>query len=230
MTRARERLIVSATEPYRVPDEPSWWARIEGRVPLQARSPAAPLHLAGDRRAIQERVLPRWTAALLPASITGPASTVDGGDDEVRRLGLAVHRVLEWAAARPEAARELAQLADAAALEFDAPPGEVARLAGHIWHSPACAPFFRGARLRWAGNEVAVAESGDVLRIDRLVALEEDGVRVWWVLDYKLRHAPAELVAYREQMARYVRAVQALQPDDAVRAAFITGAGTVVEL
>jgi hypothetical protein len=50
------------------------------------------------------------------------------------------------------------------------------------------------------------------------------------VLDYKLSHAPAELVAYREQMARYVRAVQALQPDDRVRAAFITGAGDVVEL
>jgi len=31
-------------------------------------------------------------------------------------------------------------------------------------------------------------------------------------------------------MARYVRAVQALQPDDRVRAAFITGAGDVVEL
>ena len=65
----------------------------------------------------------------------------------------------------------------------------------------------------------------------RLVALEEAGAdRVWWVLDYKLSHAPAELVAYREQMARYVLAVQALQPDDRVRAAFITGAGDVVEL
>jgi ATP-dependent helicase/nuclease subunit A len=75
-----------------------------------------------------------------------------------------------------------------------------------------------------------VAESGESLRIDRLVALDDDGTRVWWVLDYKLRHAPGELVAYREQMARYVRAVQALQPGDVVRAAFVTGAGAVVEV
>jgi len=230
MTRARERLIVSATEPYRVPDEPSWWARIEDRVPSQGHSPAAPLRLATESGAIEERALPRWTAAPPSVPAMGPSSTVGEGADEVRRLGLAVHRVLEWAAAWPEAAGELDRLADAAALEFEAPAAEVTRLAGRIWHSPACARFFRGAALRWAGNEVAVAESGDILRIDRLVALEEDGVRVWWVLDYKLRHAPSELVAYRDQMARYVRAVRALQPGDAVRAAFVTGAGAVIEL
>ena len=199
-------------------------------MPSQGHSPAAPLRLATESGAIEERALPRWTAAPPSVPAMGPSSTVGEGADEVRRLGLAVHRVLEWASAWPEAAGEVARLADAAALEFEAPAAEVARRAGRIWHSPAGARFFRGAALRWAGNEVAVAESGDILRIDRLVALEEDGVRVWWVLDYKLRHAPAELVDYREQMARYVRAVRALEPGDAVRAAFVTGAGAVIEL
>ena len=68
-----------------------------------------------------------------------------------------------------------------------------------------------------------------MLRIDRLVALAEAGGRAWWVLDYKLQHAPEALPAYREQMARYRRAVQALQPGEPVHAAFITGAGEVIE-
>jgi hypothetical protein len=49
------------------------------------------------------------------------------------------------------------------------------------------------------------------------------------VLDYKLHAAPAEWPAYRAQLTRYIAAVQALQPDDAVRGAFITGTGAVVE-
>jgi ATP-dependent helicase/nuclease subunit A len=49
------------------------------------------------------------------------------------------------------------------------------------------------------------------------------------VLDYKLQHAPQRVAGYREQMARYVRAVQALQPGDVVRGAFITAAGELVQ-
>jgi len=230
MTRARERLIVSATEPYRAPDEPSWWERIDGRVALHEAPPMAALRSEDERGAIPERVLPRWIPSMPTAQAPPRADSASEADDAVRRLGQAVHRVLEWAAARPDTTVEIERLADGAALEFDASAAEVGRLAARIWHSPACARFFRGPALRWAGNEVPVAEAGESLRIDRLVALDDDGRRVWWVLDYKLRHAPDELVAYREQMARYVRAVQALQPDDAVRAAFVTGAGAVVEV
>jgi ATP-dependent helicase/nuclease subunit A len=50
------------------------------------------------------------------------------------------------------------------------------------------------------------------------------------VLDYKLQHAPAQTLAYQQQMQTYVAAVQALQPSDRVRGAFITGAGEVVNL
>jgi len=49
------------------------------------------------------------------------------------------------------------------------------------------------------------------------------------VLDYKLNAAPSELPAYRQQMARYVAAVQAVQPGAAVRGGFITGRGAFRE-
>ena len=97
--------------------------------------------------------------------------------------------------------------------------------------SAACMQFFDGAQLHWAGNEVPVSEGGEVLRIDRLVAIDEGaGRRAWWVLDYKLQHAPQALDAYRAQMARYRRAVQALQPGEAVHCAFITGAAELLEV
>jgi ATP-dependent helicase/nuclease subunit A len=138
--------------------------------------------------------------------------------------------VLEWAAGGRTAGPDLHRLADAAAREFAAPSHEVARLAERIWSSPACARFFGGSALRWAGNEVPIADGGELLRLDRLVALADGDAWVWWVLDYKLRHAPEELDAYRAQLARYRLAVQALQPDAEVRCAFITGAGAVIEV
>ena len=226
MSRARTRLVFSATEPFRPPERASWWARVEGcaapwlPVPVDAaavRSPPAQPSLAS---------LPLWQgrrAELGAASISG--------DGEASRLGQAVHRVLEWAAAPSRGAPvELSELAASAALEFAVDDVEVARLAGRIWASPACRRFFGGTGLRWAGNEVPVGEADQVLRIDRLVELEEDGQRCWWVLDYKLQHAPQALAAYREQLLRYRSAVQRLQPGDSVRCAFITGAGDVVEV
>ena len=96
--------------------------------------------------------------------------------------------------------------------------------------SPACARFFSGPALRWSGNEVPVADAaGEVLRIDRLVLLDDplEGP-VWWVLDYKLRHAPEALAAYRDQLLGYRAAVQRVEPSAQVRCAFITGAGAVV--
>ena len=85
--------------------------------------------------------------------------------------------------------------------------------------------------LRWAGNEVPVSAGEELLRIDRLVALEaEDGTLQWWVLDYKLEHTPEQLPAYRDQMRRYREAVQHAQPGAVVRCAFLTGSGAVVEV
>ena len=119
----------------------------------------------------------------------------------------------------------------AAAAQFALPATTAHRIcqaASAVLRSPDCARFFSAAGLRWAGNEVPVPWQGQLLRIDRLVALEEAGQTTWWVLDYKLRSDPASVEAYRDQLQAYVAAVQALQPADAVRGAFITGAGELV--
>jgi ATP-dependent helicase/nuclease subunit A len=218
MTRARERLVFSRTEPHRL--TPSWWQRVEPLVqawePVPYQGGRADAHLS-----TVVLTLPAWAPA---AAAPKPARDADS---DASRLGQAVHRVLEWASAHAGRQADMAHLAQAAASEFSAPAGEVARLAGTIWHSPACQPFFLHAALRWAGNEVPVADAGDLLRIDRLVQLE-DGV--WWVLDYKLALQPQAQAEYRAQMLRYRQAVQSLQPGETVRCALINGQGSVIEI
>ncbi len=223
MTRARHKLVFSRTEPHR--PTASWWERVEGQVqawwPVAAEPSAQPR--ASD--AITLPTLPSWVATpVLPKPMRGE-------DSDVSRLGQAVHRVLEWATAPGAASPDIEHLAAAAAGEFSAPAAEVARIAGAIWRSPGCRPFFGGPGLLWAGNEVPVADAGELLRLDRLVQREEEGgQRVWWVLDYKLALQPQAQQAYREQMLRYRGAVQTLQPGEAVRCALVNGMGNVIEI
>ena len=224
MSRARERLIFSATEPWRPGPDTTWWQRIEGVAePWTDQGPPRADPAIADSVSIA--ALPRWNRAG-----ASPVSRAAVRGDLSSRLGQAVHRVLEWAAdGAPDSAR-LERMAEAAAREFDVPAAQVRPLAARIWGSPSVASFLRGPGLRWAGNEVAVVEGGDVLRIDRLVELKADGQRVWWVLDYKLQHAPHRVPEYRQQLRRYVRGVRALQPGATVRCAFLTGDGEVVEI
>jgi ATP-dependent helicase/nuclease subunit A len=250
MTRAREWLVFSRTEPHRAAVGRSWWQRVahsaERWTPDSGLASAPALAEGGGVTALalnpvsapqavpsfaQVPVLPplHWQAQPGPPPVAA--------DVAAARLGQAVHRLLEWAG-RPglPVPLDLAQAGQAAGAEFGLPPAaalRVQQIAGLILSSPACARFFGGAALRWAGTEVPVAAQGESLRIDRLVALAEgggEGPLTWWVLDYKLHGTPAELPAYRAQLQRYVAAVQALQPGDAVRGAFVTGRGELVVL
>jgi ATP-dependent helicase/nuclease subunit A len=223
MTRARRRLVFSATEPSRRNGPaPNWWQRVEASAaPWQPVAVEA--NSLGPEAPPRVDVLPRWKGGT-KASPPGVTTT----RTPASRLGQAVHRVLEWVGAgRPVAALE--RLCEAAAAEFGSSASDVARTAAAILHSPTGARFFAGPALRWAGNEVPLALGGEVLRVDRLVLLDEGRGPVWWVLDYKLQHRPQELAAYREQLARYRAAVQQAQPGAPVRSAFIAGDGSVIE-
>ena len=230
MTRARERLVFSRTEPHRSGPTRSWWARVSERAELWE-----PAEEGGAGDGTPDAPI---TVPTLPdlAAHAAAEPAADAQDAAAARLGQAVHRVLEWAG-RPGLAPEqfdLPAAARAAATAFGLAPAAAARVASvaqQILHSPACAAFFRGPALRWAGTEVPLADGGEMLRIDRLVLLHQTGAApTWWVLDYKLQTGSASLPLYREQLRRYVRAVAALQPGDAVRGALITGAGDLLPL
>jgi ATP-dependent helicase/nuclease subunit A len=220
MTRARRQLIISRTPPRRGASDASWWARLSplGRpMALAEQGANAPLDLPRP----VHLPLPTWTAP--------PVSPREGeaADAAQANLGEALHRVLEWASAASQT-QPLALLVAASGQAFglDAAARErLATAAEAILQSPDCRPFFDPARLRWAGNEVAINASGEDRRIDRLVQLD-DGV--WWVLDYKLGATPEREPAYLEQMRAYVAAIQKLQPAEPVRAALISGTGRLI--
>jgi len=240
MTRAREHLVFSRTEPHvRSATARSWWERCQPQATFWAPAPrpAAPAQVE-----VRVPVLP----LLRPDAVQPPTDQLtsvelrprlsDAEDPAAARLGQAVHRVLEWAG-RPGATLASAdwpRACAAAAAAFGLDAGAAARVLGPVravLGSAACAPFFGGPQLRWAGAEVPVSADGQTLRVDRLVAVQQgDGSVHWWVLDYKLQHRPAEVGAYREQLLSYVAAVQALQPADRVTGAFITGRGELVTL
>ncbi len=235
MTRAREWLVFSRTEAHRAASGRSWWQRVGACAERWTPDAMADAALVGTVTGAIAALTRAQVPTLPPLHWQAqPASPAVAADVAAARLGQAVHRVLEWAGqpGGPAAVPDLAAAGQSAAAEFGLPPAaalRVPQIAGLILASPACARFFGGTALRWAGTEVPVAWQGESLRIDRLVALAEDGAVTWWVLDYKLHGTPAELPAYRDQLQRYMAAVQALQPGDTVRGAFITGRGELVE-
>jgi len=231
MSRAKRRLVFSATEPYQAPIGPTWWSRVGEACPASPQQQAELLFdLPGDvptaaalREDIVIATLPPWRA-----SSVGSGGRPTEAPATSARIGRAVHRALEWIVA--DAGIDRHEAADAAAREFGVAAGSVRDVVSAIVDHPEGARFFSGSQIRWRGNEVSLSDGGEVLRIDRLVLVDEGDGPVWWVLDYKLSHAPDELDAYRAQLLRYRAAVARAQPGDAVRCAFITGDGRVVEL
>ena len=229
MTRAREWLTFGHTEPHRRGNQRSWWQRVEALTTLW-RPPSATADATADATGATAAiahvpVLPRLQRAMPP-----PRRDV-ADDPAAARLGQAVHRALEWLG-RPGAPFDRAAwpaVAAAAAAGFASDAAAVLGAVRSVLDSPDCSRFFGGPALRWAGNEVPLADGAGMLRIDRLVHLTEPDGPTWWVLDYKLNTRPAELPAHRAQMARYMAAVAAAQPGERVRGGFITGRGDFVD-
>ena len=248
MTRAKSCLVFSATagaskKAGQGPRRRSWWQRLQ---PLGAPWEHRPINgvISTGQEALPPAKLwelPTWSYHYKP-DIQNARSVLEDLQAHQPRagaLGEAIHLCLQWASAEMDSIRstpadtrlpDLESMAQAAAVQHAVGVQEVLRGAQAIWTSPQAEPFFRGDALRWAGNEVPIVVEGRTLRMDRLVALEENGQTVWWVLDYKLHHRPHEVPQYRAQLAAYQSAVQALAPSDTVRCALISGEGVVVEI
>ncbi|HET6786943.1 MAG TPA: PD-(D/E)XK nuclease family protein, partial [Aquabacterium sp.] len=250
LTRAREELIFSRTQPHRRHPVASWWQRLWDSQALEdghrwqappsntsLARPGAP-GVATNRLAVLPLLLPPDKAA------SPRAPEADAATDLAQVLrahrGRVVHRVLELLTPLPLAARQTAvverltrQAWTAMANATDATPAaltrevllelvaQVQRIATH----PESGPWLDPAQVHWAGNEVVLWHEGQILRLDRLVARRKGDALEWWVIDYKLHETPQSVHSYREQLHRYVQAVSELEPRSVVRGAFITGDG-----
>ena len=87
-----------------------------------------------------------------------------------------------------------------------------------------------GRRMRSTGRATKSrsVHGGELLRIDRLVRHRESGT--WWVLDYKSAARPERDAALIAQMQRYRQRCRPPTRRAAVRAAFLTGQGELVDV
>ena len=235
ITRARHTLAISSITPHR-PNTDSWWLRLQGLpIPNYSFSPWERAGVRADGDAFDNPTSLSADVFHLPELPTLPETTplnpsvnaIADADPAIARIGLAMHRLLEWGGVSSAlhiraVAREFrlnpAQAADAAALAQS-----ILRGAG-AW-------AWNADMLDWQGNEVDLVYLGRPLRLDRLVRRRDAGHEgQWWVLDYKSAPAPQLQLALMAQLRQYQAAVRLIYPGTVVRAAFLTGIGTVVEL
>lgn len=234
LTRARSGLVVSAHEPFRGDKNESWWQRLTQTDQLSVAQPWCPQPAVDTRAHVPPatlRALPSLPPRPPEAETLLSTSPDDDGNALVRVLGQVVHRGLEWLTNLPRAHRDPARVkkaVHAAAQALQLPPShwpEAVERVSSTLAQPELQPWLDPQAVHWAGNEVSLSDGGDILRIDRLVALDAPEGRIWWVIDYKLGEQPLAMAAYHAQMARYVEVVRRLQPGETVQGAFVTGSG-----
>jgi ATP-dependent helicase/nuclease subunit A len=229
MTRARDLLVFSRTLPRYSGLRSSWWTRTRTHgVTWSLKDATTMPGASAPAGAIAVTELPK-----LPRDVGAmPAAIARAEVSQAAKLGRAVHRVLQWTTATPQAA-DLQALAAAAAAEFDLPSAAadvVASYARVIRNSPVLQRFFDAALFVWSADEFDIVSDGEALRVDRLVRMGPAQRPSWWVLDYKLAFDAAADDGLRRQLTRYRDAVQRLAGDAPVHAAFVTGDGALHEL
>ncbi len=166
---------------------------------------------------IASTALPAAFPAIAANSPQEPAS-------DSSRIGQAMHRLLELYT--PGLA--LHTIAQAVGAQFQLAPAQARQAleaAQRITQGEA-AWVWDSAQIDWQANEVEVVAAGALQRIDRLV--RHAATQTWWVLDYKSAASPERDAALLQQLASYHAAVQAANPTEPVRSAFITAQGKLI--
>ena len=214
MTRAKRRLVFSATEPYADAGrsdvvEP----RRHGLPGLAAAAGRAAFDLPGaaSRSDAATRHRHRDAAAVARDPRAPPARgrTDAPPDERAHRPGGAPRARM----GRRRSGDRSRPAADAAAREFGAPAAAVAQLAWRSSSSTLSAPASSAARS--SAGPATRCRSATAARCCASTAWRSSTMRdgpVWWVLDYKLQHAP-------EQLDELSRAVAPLPRGGRARAA-----------
>lgn len=237
LTRAETRLVISSFEPHKAGSSTSWYARLQ---PLAQAEPAAiPEEAAGDVSddgAFLLAQLPEWlrtTVTEAPEPAAPPLLTGDDAEDEPRRFGLALHRLLQWCPT-PLASfawGEAHRRAIAAEFGLSAERAQAAQAMAERMVRGEAAWLWDSTQIEQWGNEVVLVHCGESLRLDRLVrSRSQNGEQAtWWVLDFKTAAQPERQPALLAQMRGYREAVAAAYPGAPLRLAFINAEGRLIE-
>ena len=224
LTRAEDRLVVSSFEPHRLGERATWWQRLQALgetipVPELAQSDVpqglAPFSVAS---------LPRLPLAdgQIPSLIS--ERSVVPTNDMRTRMGLAMHRLLQWHPT--QAGFDWTELhTQAVAREFELSSEQAAEataMARRVAQGEGAWVYNASLLSQW-GSEVELFWEGEALRLDRLVQSKASGDV--WVIDFKSHEHPELQADLLAQIRRYGQAVQSAQPGPRVRLAFINALG-----
>jgi ATP-dependent helicase/nuclease subunit A len=257
MTRAREQLVISSSQPRNANAE-SWWQRMQAvaepihlirpepstsvRAELVEELKQTSQQAQPEQELIELLVLPsleNTENTLKKASdstLAGVFIAYDAIESIVNSAEEEVQASLEYLESRiGQAMHRLLQRADltavdAVAIEFGLSTQEAeqaAQMAKRILAGEG-AWAWDDAVIGWQGNEIELTAQGKLLRLDRLVRRKDSGE--WWVLDYKSESQPQNRLELVAQMRAYVAAVQACYAGEPVKAAFLTAKGKMIEI
>jgi ATP-dependent helicase/nuclease subunit A len=217
MTRARQTLVVSASESY-APNPKSVWHRLQALCQQAAADAELTISSKSPSAARNELV-----ELLSTDHLTLPNASTEAKVDEVNpaaQRGKALHRLLQW------------QCTDVAALakvqhEFSISDKDVQSVCtqANQMTTGEAAWLWDEAKIDWQANEYELVHEGRVLRIDRLV--KKRATQMWWVIDFKSAVNPEKSMVLQEQLKTYRAAVSAAfnAPLSLIQLAFVTGEG-----
>lgn len=231
LTRAELRLVVSSFEPHQRAST-TWYQRLQPLATAEEAPPPAadaPLPATDAGEVFSLPCLPPLTvvsaSAAAEAAIDAPPV-----DDTANRIGLALHRLLQWRPTPTQGFDWSHEHTQAVAREFAldvTQAREALAMARRIVAGEAAWAWDAGVLNHW-GNEVELFHQGELLRLDRLVRRRDTGD--WWVLDYKSAAHPERQPALLAQMQGYRMAMAGARPGEPVRLAFINAQGQLIEL
>ena len=219
VTRAKNTLAISSIEPYRAAPN-SWWQRLHGLAD-EAVVPVAVVAKAQAEAEASTFALPDLPAFVNKTSSAPPAPEVDTLS---ARIGKAMHRLLEFNDLSSPAVSRVAHEFGLNAEQATQAQG----VANRIRHGDAAWAWDESI-IQWQGNEVELSHQGEPFRLDRLVQRQDAGHNGhWWVLDYKSAIYPQQQADLVSKMKTYIAALNAIYPNQTVKAAFLTADGKVV--
>jgi ATP-dependent helicase/nuclease subunit A len=238
MTRAKHQLVFSGHEMSK-PDPLCPWMRLDALAqtePLAVEeawhgdfaAPAAQGDSEPTSKPFSMQVLPvagEYTART--AIDLGVIESTDPAElSESSQIGIAMHRLLElyrgnagFSKLVPSMARSMSLSSEQAQAASEAAQRIISGEAAWLWDV---------SQIDWQANEIELIHAGQLLRLDRLV--KHTATQTWWVIDYKSNPAPQRVPELKTQLQHYQAAVRAANPQQAVKAAFITAQGTLIEL